>query len=76
MNCITINKVIEIRYEILGIDGYVFCSDRKLYNIRTNREIKMTINCRSKGYWLKRKFYTLNKLKSLLIRPKNFNLPF
>ena len=76
MNRLSITKHIEIRWEILGIDGYGFGNDKNLYNLKTGRLIKKTINCYSYGYWIGKKFYTLNKLKSMLVRPKYFNVSF
>lgn len=76
MSCITITKVIEIVFELSDIDGYGFGKDKKLYNLKTGRIIRQTINVRSKGYWIGKRFYSLNKLRPLLIRPKNYNCPF
>jgi len=76
MNTISINKVIEICYVIDGYKHYGFGKDKKLYNLKTGREIKRTINTRSIGYWLGKKFYSLNKLRSLLKKPENFICPF
>ena len=75
-NIISISKHIEISWHIIGYDNYSFGKDKKLYNLKTGKEIKQTINCYSKGYWIGRKFLTLNKLKQLLIRPKHFGVPF
>lgn len=72
----SITTVIEKRYEIDGVDGYFFADNKKLYNSKTMREKKQTINNRSKGYWIGKKFYSLNKLRPLLKRPDNFKLPF
>lgn len=76
MNRLSITKHIEIRWCIQGIDGYGFGHDKNLYNLKTGRIIKQTINNYSYGYWIGKKFFTLNKLKSLLIRPKHYNIPF
>lgn len=76
MNTISITKHIEIRWEINGIDGYVFGDDKKMYNIKTGREIKQTVNCYSYGYWIGKRFFTLNKIKLLLVRPKYYKCSF
>jgi hypothetical protein len=76
MNTISITKVIEIRYLISGCEHYGFGNDKKLYNLKTGHEIKRTLNARSVGYWIGKKFYSLNKLKHLLKRPEKFNSPF
>lgn len=76
MNTISINRVIELRWQIIGHDHYFFGNDKKLYNIKSNREVKKTLNGRSIGYWIGKKFYSINKLKTILVRPKNFDIPF
>lgn len=76
MNSITITKVIELTWQISGYDYYYFDKDKKLYNAKTDREIKKTLNCRSVGFWLGKKFYSLNRLKPMLVRPKNYKVPF
>ena len=70
--------VIEILWEIKNIPEYGFGKDKNLYNIKTGRKIKLTLNNRSKGYWIKRKFYSCHFLKNynMLVRPENFDLPF
>jgi len=68
--------IIEVMWVINGVDGYGFGSDKKLYNLKTSHEIKMTIKGYTKGYQIKNKFYTLNKLRTLSKRPERFNLPF
>ncbi len=76
MNSITITKVIELTWQISGYDCYCFGKDKKLYNAKTGREIKKTLNGKSIGYWLGKKFYSLNRLKPMLVRPKNYRVPF
>lgn len=73
---ISITYTIEIVWVIKGIDNYGFGKDKKLYNLKRYSVIKQTINGGSKGYWLKGKFFSLKKLKPLLIRPEDFDLPF
>lgn len=76
MNTISISKVIEYRYVITGHEHYAFGVDKKLYNLKTGREIKKTINCRSVGFWIGKQFFSLNKLRPLLKRPEHYGLPF
>ena len=76
MSTLSTTKVIEIRWEIFGFPGYVFGDDKNLYNKRTGRKIKKTINGRSMGYWLGKKFLSINKLKYLLKRPEKIEIPF
>lgn len=65
-------NIIEVAWLIEGIDGYGFGKDKKLYNLKTSKNIRMTIKGYTKGFQIKNKFYTLNKLKPLLIKPDYF----
>jgi len=76
MNTFTVTKTLKQTYHVKDIDGYSFCSDKKLYNLKTGNEIKQTVNGGSYGYWIQSKFYTLKRLKPLLVRPKRFDCPF
>ena len=76
MNSITITKTFELLWEISGMDGYCFASNKKLYNIKTGKEIRKTLNGGCVGYWIGKKFLSLNKIRPLLIRPKLFKIPF
>lgn len=58
---------------IKEFDGYYF--DKKKLFSKGGREIKLTLLNYTKGYWIARKFITLNKLKSLHYYTK-INLPF
>jgi len=53
--------------------GYYF-KKKKLYS-KFGREIKLTILNYTKGYWMNKKFVTLNKLKQLTFI-KNIEIPF
>jgi hypothetical protein len=63
-------------WQIEGCPGYYFGEDKKLYNAKTGREIKRTINSRSIGYWIGRKFYTLNNLRGKLKKIETIETPF
>ena len=76
MNTLLITKHIEIIYHIKDIGGYGFGKDKLLYNLKTAHNIRMTLNGSTKGFWIGKRFLTLNKLRPLLIRPVNFNCPF
>lgn len=72
----TINCAIEIRWMIAGFDSYGFGTDKKLYNLKTGRALRQSYNSRSIGYWIGKKFYSLNKLKPLLKKADKINCPF
>ena len=57
-----VNKVLKMLL-IKEYPGYHF-ENEKLFS-KTGREIKQTVLNYTKGYWLGRKFLTINKLKDL-----------
>ncbi len=70
----TIDRHIEIVWRIKDIPHYGFGSDKKLYNLKTCRELKQCMNCQSIGYWFGKKFMTLTALRKLLYRSKKKNI--
>lgn len=73
---ISLNYTIEIVWLIKGFESYGFGKDKNLYNLKTERIIKQSYNNGSIGYWLNRKFFSLNKIKVLLYKQNNNNTPF
>jgi hypothetical protein len=71
-----ISKIIEIRYIIKGVDNYGFGNDKKCYNLKRSTPVKESLKNGCVGYWLSGKFYSQRKLKPLLQRPVNFDVPF
>ena len=71
-----IKKTITAKWYIIGHENYVFGEDKKMYNIKTGREIKKTINCRSIGWWIGKKFYSKNKLRPFLKKIEKKDCPF
>lgn len=67
---------IEIKWVISGFDLYGFGDDKNLYNLKTGRRLRQSYNSRSIGYWLDKKFYSLNKLKPLLKKVDKTISPF
>jgi len=76
MNSLSIYKTIELTFELNGYLGYYFGKDKNLYNAKTGRQLKHTINGGCKGWWINKKFLSHNKLKPLLQKPKKEILPF
>jgi hypothetical protein len=72
----TITIEIQIIWFIKGIDNYGFGNDNYLYNLIRCKRIKQSMNNGSIGYWLGKKFYSLNKLKPLLYKKRHIILPF
>jgi hypothetical protein len=73
---ITITRIVTIKYVVEGFEDYGFGTDNKFYNLKRSTEIKQVLNNSTKGYWIKKKFFSLDKLRPLLIRPNNFGVPF
>lgn len=67
---------IEIKWIISGFDQYGFGCDKHLYNLKTGKRLRQSYNSRSIGYWLGKKFYSLNKLKPLLKKVDKTSCPF
>ena len=71
-----IHKTIEIEYLIHDYPQYGLGSDKILYNLRTGRIKKQSLNGGSVGYWLGRKFITQYSFKPRLYKPQKEILPF
>lgn len=72
----SVTYTIEIKWQIRGFESYGFGSDKNLYNLKTNRRIKQSYNAGSLGYWFSKKFVTLSKLRSMLIKTPKQTTPF
>lgn len=74
MNRISVNY--SLKWQLRENDKYVWSSCGKLFNLKSGREIKKTLNGGSKGYWIERKFITLENLRSKIERVKKSDCPF
>lgn len=74
----TINqtKIIDISFLIEGYKNYGFGTDKKLYNIKTGRQIKKCLKGYTRGFNLNGKFISQNKLKPLLKKVVKIDCPF
>ena len=73
----TISNTYALKWRYKKEHNYQWTSCGKLFNIKTNRKIKKTVNGRSVGYWIKGKFITLNNLRNNLeLLPKKEYCPF
>jgi len=72
----SIERHIEIKWHITGYEMYGFGKDKHLYNLRTGRQLKQSINCCSIGYWFGKKFLTLKTIKELIYKKKENICPF
>lgn len=75
---INITKTITYKFiwQLDSAENYKFTKCKKLFNTKTMREIKKTVNGYSVGYWISKKFYTLENLRNCLVKIEKINYPF
>lgn len=67
MATITVYYTFKLTYSIAGFDDYCFAEDKNLYHLKRQKLIKKIYNNGTIGYYLSGKFYSLEKIKPLLI---------
>ena len=74
----TITKTITYKFiwQLDSAENYKFTKCKKLFNTKTMREIKKTVNGYSVGYWINKKFYTLENLRKQLVKIEKLDYPF
>ncbi len=60
----TISVTYSLKWRIKYAHNYQFTSCGKLFNIKTGRQVKRCLNGGSIGYWIDRKFVTLDNLRA------------
>lgn len=60
------SRVIKAKWLIDGQPDFFIAEDKKMYRLKTQREIKLTLNGYTKGYYLNRKFFSLHQLRPLI----------
>jgi len=67
-------QTISIKYSLIWqikfAPHYKWSACKKLFNVRTGRQVKKVLNGGSVGYWIAGKFYSLKKLKELKLVEK------
>lgn len=62
----TISVDYELKYQFKLCDNIMFTRDlKRVFNFQSGNEIT-TENCMKKGFWHKRKFYQLSKIKDMI----------
>ena len=56
--------------------NYFVDDKNKVYNYKSVKCLQMQLKGYTKGYYLSGRFYSLNKLRPLLIKPKKEYYPF
>ena len=65
-----------LEFELRNNSNYKFTKDNICINTRTSRVIKMVINGGSKGYWIDKKFYSINTLRNELQKINKIMTPW
>ena len=74
MQTISITKT--LKWQVKFAPQYKFSADKKLYNCRTGREIKKTVNGGQVGYWICGNWWSLLNLRSQIEKIKKEPCPF
>jgi len=70
-------KGYNLKWQIKFAPNYKVSICGKVFNLKTGKELKRTINGGySVGYWINSKFFTLKKLRNNLEIIKEIELPF
>ena len=64
------------KWAILGFDLYFIDSENKVRNRKTGKILQMQLKGYTRGYYLSGKFYSIKKVRPLLIKFKEEKLPF
>ena len=73
----TISITYTLVWQINFATNYKFSKCKKLFNCKTNKEIKQIMNGGSIGYCINGKFYSLKKLRNYIEKiPKKDYCPF
>ena len=67
----TITQSIAFKWKLDFNSDYQWTNSGKLYNTKTMREIKKTVNGYSVGYWIGKRFWTLPNLRKHLVKIEN-----
>jgi hypothetical protein len=70
----TITTTYLLEFELKNNSNYKFTKDGICINTKTNRIIRKVLNGSSVGFWIDKKFYSVNTLREELIKIKVTNL--
>jgi len=72
----TISTTKTLKWSVKFASHYKFSTDKKLYNCKTGREIKKTVNGGQIGYWIYGNWWSITKLRSEIEIIKKEKCPF
>lgn len=73
---ITITVTYKAKWRIKDNPKYCWTECKKLFNVNSKREIKKTMKGLRPGYWVGKKFMSLNELKNNIELIPRTKLPF
>ena len=77
MKCsISITKHYDLRWQIKDKPDYKISVCNNIFNAKTGRKLKQTLIGYTKGYWIGKKFMTLNKIRQNCELIPNIDIPF
>ena len=74
MNRVT--AVYSYNYELDFAREYKWTTCKKCINSKTGKQIKKTVIGYTSGYYIKGKFYSIDKLRKHLVKPEKVSIPF
>jgi hypothetical protein len=72
----TISVRYDLKWQVKETPEYQVTPCGKMFNVKTGRQIKLTLNNRCAGFWIKGKFVSLSKIRSSLIKIQTIKTPF
>lgn len=72
----TISVNYSLKWQLKNMNNYKFSTCGKLFNCKTGKQLKRTVNGGSVGYWIGRKFITLKDLRTQIELIPKQNCPF
>lgn len=72
----TISTTYLLEFELKNNSNYKFTKEGICINTKTNRLIRKVLNGSSVGYWIDKKFYSVNTLRKELIKISKDYCPF
>ena len=74
MNTITVTY--RLKWQFKTMPHIKISEDKRIFNTRTGRELKITVNGYSVGFWLGRKFILMSKLNDYIELIPNIKIPY
>ena len=76
MGTIRISTDYHLKWQIKDLPHIQISTCKKIINTKTGRQLKETINCYTKGFWIGRKFIPTNKINNHIEKIEKQYCPF